>query len=505
METTAPRDVPAPAGARVGVVVGELDAQETCAAVVATTEALQRAEVEQLVLAAHWADLHQQPPAPGAAGGERARRIGGHGTPQVAEFAAAELGVLMGVGYVAAETMLRDVLDLRHRHPLLWEALTGNAGRIGGPRAWQARQVARRVHAVGLRRAQAHWVDAQTTPYLGSLPYNRFLDLLEAKIIEADPDAAQARADAAAAERFVRTGQSTEHGTKTLVARAAAGDVIVFAAVCDRVAQILALQGDPDPVEVRRAKALGILADPERLAALLDAYTDLTVPHPTDPDPDPDPDPAPEPQPGAEPEPEPEPQAGGGRGRPVLRVPEATLYLHLSREALEAALAGTLAPEAGAVARMEDVGAILLEQVREFLGHRRVRLAPVIDPEHLPPVDGYEVPARMREALRLRQPVEVAPWSSNRSRKLEADHTEDYQTGDPDPEPGQTGLHNLGPLGRRMHRVKTHGSGWTHHQPEPGVYYWRTPHGYRVRVDATGSHWLGRDHHAGNDPDPPTG
>ncbi|MGZ4459477.1 MAG: DUF222 domain-containing protein, partial [Nocardioidaceae bacterium] len=135
----------------------------------------------------------------------------------------------------------------------------------------------------------------------------------------------------------------------------------------------------------------------------------------------------------------------------------------------------------------------------------RVRLAPVIDPEHLPPVDGYEVPARMREALRLRQPVEVAPWSSNRSRKLEADHTEDYQTGHPDPEPGQTGLHNLGPLGRRMHRVKTHGSGWTHHQPEPGVYYWRTPHGYRVRVDATGSHWLGRDHHAGNDPDPPTG
>ncbi|MGZ4461152.1 MAG: DUF222 domain-containing protein, partial [Nocardioidaceae bacterium] len=66
-------------------------------------------------------------------------------------------------------------------------------------------------------------------------------------------------------------------------------------------------------------------------------------------------------------------------------------------------------------------------------------------------------------------------------------------------------LHNLGPLGRRMHRVKTHGSGWTHHQPEPGVYHWRTPHGYRVRVDATGSHWLGRDHHAGNDPDPPTG
>ena len=519
METTTPRDEPtagtAPAGnAPVGVAVGELDAVETCAAVVATTEALQRAEVEQLVLAAHWADLHQQPRGVDGEGGrggegrggERVRQVGGHGTPGVAEFAAAELGVLMGVGYVAAETMLRDVLDLRHRHPQLWEALTRNAGRVGGPRGWQARQVARRVHAIGLRREQAHWVDAQTTPYLGSLPYSRFLDLLEAKIIEADPDAARARADAAAAERFVRTGQSTEHGTKTLVAKAGAGDVIVFVAMCDRVAQILALQGDPDPVEVRRAKALGILADPERLEALLAAYTDVTVPHPTDPNPDPDPDPDPDPEP--EPDSEPEPQTGAG-GRAVVRVPEATLYLHLSREALQAALAGTLGqgggPGAGAVARMEDVGAILVEQVREFLGHRRVRLAPVIDPEHVAPVDGYEVPAGMREALRLRQPVEVAPWSSNRSRKVDADHTEEYAAGEPDPEPGQTGLHNLGPLGRRMHRVKTHGRGWVHHQPEPGVYTWRTPHGYRVRVDATGTHWLGRDHQAGNDPDPPAG
>ena len=40
------------------------------------------------------------------------------------------------------------------------------------------------------------------------------------------------------------------------------------------------------------------------------------------------------------------------------------------------------------------------------------------------------------------------------------------------------------------HRVKTHGRGWRHHQPVPGVYLWRTPHGYWTRVDRHGTHPL---------------
>jgi hypothetical protein len=43
------------------------------------------------------------------------------------------------------------------------------------------------------------------------------------------------------------------------------------------------------------------------------------------------------------------------------------------------------------------------------------------------------------------------------------------------------------------HRVKTHGRGFRLRQPEPGIYLWRTPHGYRFRTDHTGSHPLGRD------------
>ncbi len=144
----------------------------------------------------------------------------------------------------------------------------GTAGRL--PRVWQARLVARMCAEAGLDADRAGFVDAATTPYLGALPWGRFKELVAAKIIEADPDQAEARRRAAAAARFVRTGQSTEHGLKTLVARANAGDVILFVAMADRIAQILYLRGDRDGVDVRRSKAIGILATPARALRLLE-------------------------------------------------------------------------------------------------------------------------------------------------------------------------------------------------------------------------------------------
>ena len=66
-----------------------------------------RAESELFFLAAHWADLHsgdallEQRRRSGRRvlpGMERAKWIGAHGTPTVAEFAAAEFGALQGWG-----------------------------------------------------------------------------------------------------------------------------------------------------------------------------------------------------------------------------------------------------------------------------------------------------------------------------------------------------------------------------------------------------------------------
>ncbi|MGN6574108.1 MAG: hypothetical protein ACTHKG_00335 [Nocardioides sp.] len=526
--------------------IADIDGQAAADAVVANRARLVEAEVVEFVLAAHWADLHDEATVEGGegsgrvlAGSERALRLGGDGTPRVAEFAAAELGCLLGRGAVAARTLIADALDVRHRHPLLWAAV--GAGEI---LVWQARKVAARTRSLCLSWEQALWVDAQVAPYARSLPWTSFLDLVEAKIVEVDPGAAQARADAAAMERFVATGQCNEYGLKTVIAKAAAGDAVFFVGMCDRIAACLAQEGDTDPIGARRSKALGILADPVRALELLLAHA--TDPEPTnsedaadtpdtrdiddsphaagadgaddtaaadgaddtaDADDPGDPDGTEDPEvvsagdvPAAEDDSDDAAEAAeaGGSGCPTCGTPAgggtrlsrlagvladpaafvaalaevdprrvgpvATLYVHMSRESFDAARAG----EATGVARVEGVGPVTVGQAQEFLGHARVRMAPVIDLAEDSPVDGYEVPDRMGEALHLRTPAGVFPYSSNLSRRKDRDHTRPYVPPDRGGPPGQTRISNLGPMGRYAHRVKTHGRGWRHYQPVPG-------------------------------------
>jgi Domain of unknown function (DUF222) len=525
--------------------IAETDGQAAADALVANHARLVEAEVAEFGLAAHWADLHDEQTVQDGdgsgrilAGTERALRLGGEGTPLVAEFAAAELGCLIGRGAVAARTLIADALDVRHRHPLLWAAVSA-----GEMLVWQARKVAARTRSLSLTWEQALWVDAQVAPYARSLPWTPFWDLVEAKIVEVDPAAAQARADAAAMERFVATGQCNEYGLKTVIAKATAGDAIFFVAMCDRIAECLAQDGDSDPIGARRSKALGILADPVRALELLLAHVE---------DPQPTSDPADDPEPtddhaddsddsdgsaeaggagsavprdagvhanqDANQDAGPDadgsadagcPACGGGGlsgllGDPAAFVkalrtvgpgrvgPAATLYVHMSRESLDAARAGVASGAACGVARVEGVGPVTIGQVQEFLGHARVRVQPVIDLAEDCPVDGYEVPDRMAQALHLRTPRGVFPYSSNLSRRKDRDHTLPYVPPDRGGPPGQTRISNLGPMGRYAHRVKTHGRGWRHYQPVPGVFLWRTPHGYWLRTDHTGTHQLGR-------------
>jgi hypothetical protein len=624
-----------------------LDVQAVCAAVVAVQDRLRADEWAEIALAAQWAVLHDPDTVPPGSsgrpgrrrpGGERVKRVGGHGTPGVAEFACAELGMLMGIGDLTANVLLRDAVDLQHRHPVLWAGLPQGRGRV-----WKARKVARMVHAAGLTRDQARWVDAQTTPYVDTLPWGRFVDLVEAKVIEADPGAADARRLAAEMARFVSTGQSNELGLKTLIARASAGEVIVFVAMCDRIAQILLLQGDTSPVDVRRSKALGVLANPARALVLLEQYAALQATHqaaieaarqpshpaagaegtvdgePVDPleplDPPEPPDPADLADPGEALVPCP---ACGAIGEPrPFRVdpdklrPRAVLYVRISEATLRsgtgvaacanagvdpltvtqtrrmlaectvtvqpvldrpgqvpveayevpaadppppitafptvaqykaelkaaelnakpeinaaqdgmASSAGraaqdTTEPRAGTgdnadpadgvdsadsadsagaaagAAVQPPVGVITVAQVAAFVGHRRVRVRPLLDPSAQAPVDGYQVPAAMAAALKLTRPSSIYPWSSTRTMSADTDHTEPFVPIEDGGPPGQTRIENLGPITRFGHRVKTHGRGYRLRQPRPGVYLWRTPHGYRFRTDLHGTRALGRD------------
>ncbi len=373
----------------------DLDGQGLADALVANHATLLTAEARELVLAAAWADLHPTQaltPRPVLPGMERPRRFGGHGTPEAGEFAAAELAVLTGRSLTSASTLIADALDLRHRHPQLWAGL--QAGQV---RAWQARKIAARTRATGLTLTQATYVDHATTPYLGSLSWGRFLDLLEARIITADPTAAEARRTEAELDRFVTTGQSNDHGLKTLIAKATAGEIIYLVAVIDRIAEILLTHGDTSPVGVRRSKALGLLARPHQALTLLNFGRWLRR---------------------ARRQPSPSRnhrRAAGGfetrflraseasvsKGAPLApQPPGAVLYVHLSREAMQTR---------EGVARMEDVGPITAGQAAEFLGHCHVTLKPVIDLESDMPVDAYEVPDRLRDQLRLRAPASVLP------------------------------------------------------------------------------------------------
>jgi hypothetical protein len=147
----------------------------------------------------------------------------------------------------------------------------------------------------------------------------------------------------------------------------------------------------------------------------------------------------------------------------------------------------------GQVGRIEGVGPVTIDQIRRFLAssHCRIRIQPVLD-SNPAPVDSYEIPTRTREALRLRNPASIFPYAPTTSRTMDLDHTTPYQPPDRGGPPGQTGLHNLGPLSRSHHRLKTF-SRWTVLQPQPGIYLWRSPHHWIYLTTNTGTHDLGNN------------
>ena len=532
-----------------------LDAPGTIDHMVACRVEAEKLEVAILAAAAHYADLHGTLPATDAGGralpgAERLVALGGDGTPEVAEFAPAELAAAIGISATAAAALIGDALDLRHRLPLLWARVS--AGEV---RAWVGRKVADATRTASTDAAAL--VDARVAPWAGRLSWGRLEPIITAAVTEADP--AQAQADAAAAAEAVGVfpGRTTEHGIVTTVLRTTAPDAVRFDASIARVATGLAMFGDTRTVNIRRAAAVGYLADPAltldlfqhvAAAAAADPATADRIARtdggPTDADaPELPPDPALDlPSPttsfattaGACPSclGTPDRSSGGAADRrttrpgaswPGLPRTDATLYVHLTDETLRTG---------DGVVRVEGIGPVLADQVRSWLStcEARVTVKPVIDVAGQAPVDGYEVPDRLREAVHLLHPADVFPYATNTGRRQDLDHTLRYRhqrrdggppdhegppddaaapnkdgpppahEGPPDivtapdqqgPPGGQTRIGNLNKLTRRHHRLKTHG-GWQLAQPFPGIWIWRSPHGRHYLVDHTGTTQLGK-------------
>jgi hypothetical protein len=440
------------------------------------------AECRMLQLACAWADIHYldsssdeyQPLI------QRACAWGGEGTPEVSEHCAAELGALQGTGIMAARALIADALDLRYRLPRLWNRVL-----TGGVRAWQARKIAEQTRPLSWEACAD--VDHALSDFVGMLPWPRFATVLSAAVLQADPALAAERAQRARTAQDVFSFDSAD-GLKTIIAKAAAGDAIWFLATVNRIADILTSQGDTDPIGVRRARALGILAQPAEALRLLIEHQH----HPTD-QPNQSTQPA-ETNPTDEErcKPELDPAAGDHQSLSLTvppgfdaraARPRVVLHFHLAEAALRTGQA---------IVRPEDGGPLTLDQLLEFLTRNRcqVRIQPVLDPTEVAPVDGYEIPAQLRAAVKARQIADVFPFGTCLSPNMDVDHTERYLSMDYGGPPGQTRLGNLGPMTRPGHRAATHG-GWQKHQPEPGYYIHRSPVGYVYLVTNQGTLALG--------------
>ena len=550
------------------------------------------AECGELLLAAAWADDQDREAREGSpAQNIRASIEGGRRGPAIDEDAVAEFGAILGLGMVSARNLIGDAVNLRWRFPRIWARV-----QAAGVAAWQARAVVH--HTSDLSWDQAVEVDTRLAEHIGLIPWPRFQRLLQAAVLDIDPDGVAAREVRARTERFVHIHDGGD-GLKLLVARATSGDITWFWAAINRIADILTEDGDTDPLDIRRSRAIGILAQPARALQLIADHArddDTTTDHTThdhasheeqansdqtnseeqassdqtdenltgenldshrrdEPDQDRfnagsagrglanqssarrgsasrgpatqhvggglgdekfrDSSKAAVPQEPApvdliddetgEVLPDTDPDRHAERTHQSLKStipagmplnpralrPRVTLYFHLTDAALD--------PHGpGGLVRPEHGSPLSLNQLHDFLTDTgcHITVRPVTTPADTAAVDCYEIPNRIREAVRLRHPVDVFPYGTSELRGLDLDHTIPYQPGGPT---GQTGLHNLGPLSRAAHRAATPriGSGgrvtgrWRKRQPTPGVYLWRSPHGFTYLTTNHGTLALG--------------
>jgi len=437
-----------------------------------------RAEVNLLVAATEFADVHSFTDAQAlgirSRGIERMVRLGGVGTPEVAEFAPAEFGAELEMSTYAAEQMMAAALDLRHRLPMTWTGV-----QMLLTKAWIGAKIAKMTRHMSRRAAK--YVDEQVGAKAGQLTPGRLFSLVEAAIIKADPELANTRARQQRQTQGVFIGRSNDAGTKSAYIRAQVPTVVLFDAFVQRIAEALAILGDTDPVNELRVKAVRIMANPPQVmqlfadaaAAAATTATAATQQETGESSGDdaPSGDPASFTKPGSEP-------VDSATVDPRRWLQPATLYIHLNQDCFTGVEDG--------VVRTEGHGPITIDQARRFLGHANVTIKPVLDLADAQPADGYEAPSRLWEQMFLRNPADVFPFGTHLGRRKDLDHTVSYVPPDDGGPPGQTRSGNLGFLSRQHHRIKTHGRSdvW---QALEGVYVWRSGRGAIYVVDSKGT------------------
>ena len=326
---------------------------------------------------------------------------------------------------MAADRLIRQALTLRHRLPLHWGLVLD-----GTLESYRARRIADAV--AGCPDDICAHIDEHVAPVATTIGSVKLERLLEEAWILLHEDQVELERLAALESRHVTIGESSiDHtGVADLTGRADWDDLAAFDETLSAVARALAVQDEAedrpaDCRDVRRSRALGVLADPGRALALLE-------------------------------------------GRPAPSPSRRTqLNLHLTLDSMQ---------RNGLLGRDGHLDRPLLaDAVREWCGRsgRGLTVVPVIDLDDHAQVEQYEITGRMRQRVELAHPTCVFPWCSRPSHRCDVDHRMPHGDG------GASCDCNLAPLCRRHHRLKTH-RGYRYTVIEPGTWLWSTPHGLQT-------------------------
>ncbi|WP_374457248.1 HNH endonuclease signature motif containing protein [Nocardioides sp.] len=476
-----------------GRAADDLSASSLLASIRSARNEENQAAARQLDLAARWADLHPPESIHSAAtfttpGCEHEEPIAGQGAPLVAEFCIAELGGVLGMSSTSAKKLIGQALELRHRLPRLWAQV--HAGVVP---AWKARTVAETtIHTVpALTVEAAGFVDAQVAAVAGRIGPAQ-LDRLVADTIKryvlavADPASDPEDGYLAVDPRHATLRDEDVHfaGTMRFEAELDIADALDLNHAVARDAETQKSLGSTESLDVRRSKALGNLA---RTQTALDLTTDAA------------------PQIGGRAAGE-DPQGGrvAGEERAGVSRPDLTAARQVVIHAHFQATTNGVQTVFGPTGRIEEgQRLVLLGQVKAWCTgtHTKVTIKPVIDLNAELTAPGYEIPARIREQVALRDRTCVFPWCTRPARQADVDHIVEYDhqaEAEGRPQPGPTTSSNLACLCRFHHRLKTH-SAWTYRMVAPGVVEWTSPHGHRYLRDRTGTSPINPD----EPPDPP--
>ncbi len=368
--------------------------------------------------------------------------MAGPGAPLVAEFAPLELGAALAISHEAARQLVADALELGHRLPRLWDLV--RAGRVP---AWRARLIARETTDLSLEAASfADRLIAATPTKVGLV--NATGLVAEARLYF-DPDRAVADEEQALARRGVWLRHGAAPATTEVTMTLETPDAELFDQTLSRIATDLHTLGDTDPLETRRARAVGILADPQHALDLM-----------------------------------------SGREHTPRRPPGVTtLFVHLTSQDLAADLTTDSAGRAGAVS-IERLGAATTHLLGQWLARfaaagAKIIVRPVLDPHRTWAVDQHDPPEQLREQVLLRESHCVFPGCRRDSRTCDLDHLDPYRPPDQGGPPGQTNPENLAPLCRAHHRAKTH-TAWTYRRDRDGTLTWTSPTGHQYAVRPSG-------------------